>query len=93
MEMEGNTLAIVLLVVGLVVGAGAGYFLAPSGPTEGEVTTEIVEKLPLEGKTIQLGYIASQTTGLETAVPLIKEIMEPDYNNYTEKLGYDVTFE
>ena len=30
MEVQGNTLAIVLLVVGLVVGAGAGYALSPS---------------------------------------------------------------
>ena len=29
MEMKGNTLSIVLLVVGLVVGAGAGYILKP----------------------------------------------------------------
>jgi hypothetical protein len=35
MEMKSNTLTIVLLVVGLVVGAGAGYFLTP---------TEIVEQ-------------------------------------------------
>ena len=32
MEMKGNTLAIVLLVVGLVVGAGAGYMLKPIQP-------------------------------------------------------------
>jgi len=93
MEMEGNTLAIVLLVVGLVVGAGAGYFLAPSGATEGETVTVEVQVAPLDGKTVQIGYIASQTTGLETAVPHIQEMMEPDYNAYAEKLGYDVEFE
>lgn len=50
-------------------------------------------KAPLEGKKIQLGYISSTTTGLETAVPDIEEMMTPDYNEYAEKLGYDVDFE
>ena len=93
MEMKGNTVAIVLLVVGLVVGAGAGYFLSPSSGEGGETGTVEVVVAPLEGKTVQLGYIAQQTTSLETAVPHIQEIMEPDYNDYAEKLGLDVSFE
>ena len=95
MEMKGNTLAIVLLVVGLVVGAGAGYYLAPSGDGgdgDGQ-PPEIIEVEPLDGKTVQLGYIASQTTGLETAVPHIEEMMTPDFNAFAAKLGYDVEFE
>jgi len=76
-----------------VVGAGAGYFLAPSGGEGGETGTVEVVAAPLEGKTVQLGYIAQQTTSLETAVPHIQEIMEPDYNDYAEKLGLDVSFE
>ena len=95
MEMKGNTLAIVLLVVGLVVGAGAGYMLKPSGTGEdggdGTGTVEVV--LPLEGKTVQIGYISSTTVGLETATPLVEEIMVPDYNEYAELLGYDIEFE
>jgi len=93
LEMKGNTVAIVLLVVGLVVGAGAGYFLAPSSGEGGETGTVEVVVAPLEGKTVKLGYIAQQTTSLETAVPHIQEIMEPDYNDYAEKLGLDVSFE
>ncbi|MBD3172945.1 ABC transporter substrate-binding protein [Candidatus Bathyarchaeota archaeon] len=93
--MKGNTLSIILLVVGLVVGAGAGYYLAPSGDGgeggTGEPTT--VVKAPLEGKTIQLGYISSTTTGLETSVPHIEEMMTPDYNEFAEKIGYDIDFE
>jgi len=93
--MKGNTLAIVLLVVGLVVGAGAGYMLKPSGTGEdggdGTGTVEVV--LPLEGKTVQIGYISSTTVGLETATPLVEEIMVPDYNEYAELLGYDIEFE
>jgi branched-chain amino acid transport system substrate-binding protein len=93
LEMKGNTLAIVLLVVGLVVGAGAGYFLAPSGDGEGDGTGTVTVKLPLEGATIQIGYISSTTVGLETATPLVQEIMAPDYNEYAELMGYDVEFE
>jgi len=93
LEMKGNTLAIVLLVVGLVVGGGVGYFAAPQGEGETiEVPVE-VEKLPLDGETIQLGYISSTTTALETNTPHIKDMMVPDFNAYADKLGYDVEFE
>jgi branched-chain amino acid transport system substrate-binding protein len=89
--MKGNTLAIVLLVVGLVVGGGVGYFAAPT-QTETVVETETVEKIPLDGKTIQLGYISSTTSNLETNQPHIEEMMVPDFNEYAAKLGYDVDF-
>jgi branched-chain amino acid transport system substrate-binding protein len=94
--MKGNTLAIVLLVVGLVVGAGAGYFMAPSGDGgdggDGGETITVIQA-PLEGVNIQLGYISSTTVGLETTVPLVEEILTPDYNAYMEKLGMDTTLE
>jgi branched-chain amino acid transport system substrate-binding protein len=94
--MKGNTLAIVLLVVGLVVGAGAGYFMAPKetvvedGGDGGTVTVEVA---PLAGKNIQLGYISSTTVGLETAVPLVEDILTVDYNAYLDKLGMDTSVE
>jgi len=88
--MKGNTLAIVLLVVGLIVGAGAGYFLAPSGGGPGQTVEVPVE--PLAGKEIQIGYIVSNTVALETTTPHVEQIMTPDYNAYAAKLGYDVTF-
>jgi branched-chain amino acid transport system substrate-binding protein len=90
--MKGNTLAIVLLVVGLVVGGGVGYFAAPT-QTETEIITETVEKIPLDGKTVQIGYISSTTTGLEQAQPRYAEMIEPDVNAYAAELGYDVEFE
>lgn len=31
MEMRGNNLAITLLVMGLIMGGGIGYFMAPTG--------------------------------------------------------------
>ena len=92
LEMKGNTLAIVLLVVGLVVGGGVGYFAAPT-KTETVTTTVTVEKIPLAGKTIQLGFISSTTTGLEQAVPRVQQINTVDVNEYAAKLGYDVEFE
>jgi branched-chain amino acid transport system substrate-binding protein len=91
--MKGNTLAIVLLVVGLVVGAGAGYFMAPKEVVGGDGETITIEVAPLAGKTIQLGYISSTTVGLETAVPLVEDIMAVDYNAYSAKLGMDVDYE
>jgi branched-chain amino acid transport system substrate-binding protein len=90
--MKGNNLAIVLLVVGLIVGGGVGYFAAPT-KTETTTTTVTVEKEPLSGKTIQIGYISSTTVGLETAPALVQTIMSADYNAYAEKLGYDVEFQ
>jgi len=92
LEMKGNTLAIVLLVVGLVVGGGVGYFAAPT-KTETTTTTVTVEKEPLDGKTIQIGYISSTTVGLETAPALVHDLMQTDYNAYASELGYDVEFQ
>jgi branched-chain amino acid transport system substrate-binding protein len=52
-----------------------------------------VKKRFLEGETIRIGYISSSTSGLETSLPLIKNIIEPDINRYAEKLGYNLKFE
>ncbi len=93
--MKGNTLTIVVLIVGLIVGAGAGYMLAPKNTTTSEdgTNTVTVESLPLEGKTIQIGYISATTAGLETFMPLVKDIQEVDNNEYAALLGYDIDFE
>ena len=52
MAQSNQTMLAVLLVVGLVVGAGAGYMLAPGGTeTIVEVTVEVpVEVHPLQGR-------------------------------------------
>lgn len=47
---------------------------------------------PLEGREIEIGYIANDLEGLETAIPLLKEIIEPDLNKYASKLNYNVRF-
>jgi branched-chain amino acid transport system substrate-binding protein len=94
LEMKGNNLAIVLLVVGLIVGGGVGYFAAPTKTeTTTQTVTQTVEVQPLDGKTVQVGYITSTTVALETAPALVQDIMATDYNEYAAKLGYDVTFE
>ena len=95
MEMKGNTLSIVLLVVGLIIGAGAGYMLKPSAEVtgDGDGTGATVVVNPLEGQTIQIGYIVAQTTDLETTTPLVNDMFDPDFNEYTDLLGYDVEFQ
>jgi branched-chain amino acid transport system substrate-binding protein len=88
------TLVAAVLVVGLIVGAGAGYYMAPSGDGGGgETTTVTVEKHPLDGKTVQVGYIASTTAALETTVPLVEDLTGAHINEYMDKLAYDVEVE
>lgn len=80
---------IILVVVGLVVGAGIGYVMAPQ--KEGETTTVTVTKEPLDGVTIKIGNIYADDPGLETGQPFTKEILEPTLNQYLAMLGYDTT--
>lgn len=47
---------------------------------------------PLNGRRIEIGYISSDSKGLETAIPLLKDIIEPELNAYASKLNYDVEF-
>lgn len=86
------TLVAAVLLVGLVVGAGAGIYLTPdSGGGSGTIVT--VNKNPLEGKTIQIGDIVASTAALETSVPLFQDIIAVDVNDYFSKLGYDIDVE
>ncbi len=90
------TLVAAVLVVGLLVGAGAGYYLAPTdgggGGDTGTGDVPTVEKNPLQGVDVELGYITSAASGLETMVPFLEEIMQADLNEFAEKLGQDTTF-
>jgi len=47
----------------------------------------------LSGQTIRIGYISSSTTGLETALPFVKNIIEPDLNSFASQLGHNIRFE
>jgi len=94
MENNNMTLVAAVLVVGLIVGAGIGYFMAPASEAgEGEGKTVTVEVNPLDGRTIQIGYITASTSGLETAQPLVKEIITKDINEYLDNLAYDTQVE
>lgn len=79
----------VLLIVGLVVGAGVGYFMAPT-KTETETETVTVEVEPLAGKTIRIGMIVAETPALEWDQPYAEQILQPDLNEYADLMGYDV---
>jgi len=88
MSSNSNTMLIVLAVVGLVVGAGASYFLFPrTVEIAGETVTEYVA--PLEGALIKFGNIWSDDANLETYTPLVDEILVPRLNAYLDLLGYD----
>jgi ABC-type branched-subunit amino acid transport system substrate-binding protein len=86
---------VVLLIVGLGIGAGVGYFAAPKGgETVVEVPVEVpVEVNPLDGAKITMGATTTLTSDLETYVPLCEDIWEVDYNDYLSHLGYDITTE
>ena len=76
MEMKDNTLAIVLLVVGLVIGAGAGYFLAPT-----EVYTnspEITPPVPTETVGLSAIYVI---LGLDVLITLYNV-----YENWRQRI-------
>ncbi|MCX6653599.1 MAG: hypothetical protein NTY03_00605 [Candidatus Bathyarchaeota archaeon] len=47
----------------------------------------------IAGKTIKIGYIASNTSLLQATKPFIEQIIQSDLNSYAEKLGNNVTFE
>jgi branched-chain amino acid transport system substrate-binding protein len=90
MSSNSTTMMAVLLIVGLVIGAGVGYFAAP---TKTETETVTVEVEPLAGKTVRIGHITSTTPNLEWDVPYIDGIVVEDMNALADMLGYDVTFE
>jgi branched-chain amino acid transport system substrate-binding protein len=94
LSLEGKNLAYVLLVVGLIVGAAGGYMLKPAEVVEvaGDTVTVVEEKLPLADTEVELGYIVSTDTGLETAEPHLENIVAADINEYAAMLGHDTSF-
>lgn len=95
MENKISQTTIILIIVGLIVGTGIGYTLAPkqTGGAGDEPGTVTITQNPLEGKKIQLGVIAPGPASMETEQPLYEEIVTPMVNDYTSTLGYDVEFE
>ncbi len=93
MERGSPILIIVMLIVGLGIGGGIGYYMAPVKEIPGETIEVTVPVEPLKGKTVKVGSIASSTAGMETQLPQYESIIGPDINDFVKELGYDVTFE
>lgn len=92
MERGSMTIAIVLLIVGLGIGGGIGYYAAPVKEVPGEVVEVTVEVAPLDGQTVRLASIQSTTAGMEPTIPEFEDMIEPEINEFCAKLGYDVSF-
>ena len=93
MADKGMTLAVILLVAGLIVGGGVGYFAAPTKTvTQSTTVTQTVKELPLKNTVIKLGYIASDTTGLEVNKPYHEQMIQRDINAYAKTLGYGTSY-
>jgi predicted dienelactone hydrolase len=74
-------------VAGLIVGGGVGYFAAPTKTvTQSTTVTQTVKELPLKNTVIKLGYIASDTTGLEVNKPYHEQMIQRDINAYAQTL-------
>ena len=95
MSNKETTLAIILLIAGLIVGGGIGYFAAPKAVSnELVVPSFITIPVPFyyNHAKVQLGYIASDTTALEVGKPYHEQIIATDLNAYSQLLGYGTTF-
>lgn len=90
LSKNANTLLIILFVAGLGIGSVGTYFL---GPKQIETETQTVTVNPLEGQHIQLGFICSDTPRLEQEAVVMREIVQPDLNEYLAKLEQDITVE
>jgi branched-chain amino acid transport system substrate-binding protein len=84
---------IVMLIVGLGIGGGIGYFMAPVKEIPGETIEVTVEVEPLDGQTIRFGQITSDTPYVEDNVVLTNQMMTPSMNDFLENLGYDIKVE
>ena len=104
---QPKTLAIIVILVAAALGIGAyiGNISAPNLDSQVKQLTELNARLTSEnealkkampsiaGKTVKIGYIASNTSILKATQPFIEKIIQPDLNSYAEKLGNNVTFE
>ncbi len=95
-QSNQTRLIAIVLIVGLAIGLGAGFVLSPKDSStvdENGVKTITVTQNPLEGQTIKYGDLYAATSELETGVPLAKEIIMKDINDFASQLGYDVEFQ
>ena len=95
MESRGTGMLAALLIVGLVIGAGIGYYAAPTKTVEVEVPgeTQTVEvPVPALSGTIPIGSLYAATGHIDTS-GVAATIAIEDINAYVKTLGLDVTFE
>ena len=92
MESKSNTMMAVLLIVGLVVGGGVGYFAAPPKTVEVEVpgeTETVVEEVPALSGVIPIGALYANTGHIDTS-GVAAQIAIEEVNEYVENLGLDL---
>jgi len=105
MESKGTTVLIAIAIIGLIIGGGIGYTMAPTKTIEVEVpsgdtitvevpgeTVTIEVKVPALSGTIPIGYLYSNTGHIDSSGPAANIAIE-EVNEYVEALGLDVTFE
>jgi branched-chain amino acid transport system substrate-binding protein len=80
-----------LLVVGLVVGGGIGYYMMPT-KTNTVTQTQTVKEIPLKNQNVKIGYISPSQSGMETTKPYLQQINEPMMNDFAKAAGYGTTF-
>lgn len=88
MTNNNTTMLAIVLIIGLIVGAGGVYLLVPP---KTETVTEQVEVYPLSGQTVKIGCITPD--GIEPRQTFYQQVIEKDINDYMDSLGLDVTFE
>lgn len=95
MESRGTGMLAALLIIGLVIGAGVGYFAAPTKTVEVEVPGETVEvevPVPALSGTIPIGVLYANTGHIDTG-GVAANIAIEEVNDYVKALGLDLTFE
>jgi branched-chain amino acid transport system substrate-binding protein len=97
MESRGTGMLAALLIVGLVIGAGIGYYASPTKTVEVEVpgetqTVEVEVKVPALSGTIPIGALYANTGHIDTS-GVAAAIAIEDVNEYVKALGLDLTFE
>jgi branched-chain amino acid transport system substrate-binding protein len=90
--VDSKVLMVVLIVAGLVIGTGIGYYASPPKIETITQTKEVI-KSPLDGLTVKIGCVAGTVEDLNINTPLIKDIALADLNAYAKTLGLNTKFD
>jgi branched-chain amino acid transport system substrate-binding protein len=94
-----------LVVLSLGLGSYIGSSISPSSDLQIIQLTEANTRLTSEndalkkavpsitGKTVKIGYVASNTALLQSTKPFFEQIIQPDLNSYAKNFGLDTSFE